>query len=445
MKYNYEFQVACMDGAKGLMSLPDKSVKLIYGSPPYPNADRDYGVWSSSEYIDKMAPFFDAAKAKLSDDGFLVINVKANREKSINGSCTKRSLVIEKMAILLEERWGFHCVDIEIWVKENPVPTGLRSACQDAYEQNLWFSKSPKWTINIDAIRRPYDVNSLKAYENNEFKPRTNGLSYVRKAKKIVPNPKGALPLNVIKGAVSSKQSLHQAVQPEYLPERYIKATTKEGDLVVDPWLGTGTTGVAALKLKRRFVGFDIFPQFAEYAESRFLELVNSLNMKSKVSPERKKLHERFIMDLGGAVADHSDTDYRPLNLVLNKPAPLALTVYLFPNTNPPGGRSHDEYKFNLSVPGQLRGQKGNFDSSEGIPMLISYTEDYDVYIIYNAEMHKDFSMNANVQSKHSLLIDALTNKVATYSKTSGELLIGVKSKYLLDGIRYWLRKDVLK
>ena len=167
--------------------------------------------------------------------------------------------------------------------------------------------------------------------------------------------------------------------------------------------------------------------------------------MKSKVSAERKKLHERFIMDLGEAVTVHSDTDYRPLNIVLNKPAPLALTVYLFPNTNPPGGRSHDEYKFNLSVPGQIRGQKGNFDSSDGIPMLISYTEDYDVYIIYNAEMHKDFSMNANVQSKHSLLIDALTNKVATYCKTSGEILIGVKSKYLLDGIRCWLRKEVLK
>ena len=146
------------------MSLPDKSIKLIYGSPPYPNADRNYGNWSSDEYIDKMAPFFDAAKVKLRDDGFLVINVKANREKATKGTSTKRSLVVEKMAILLEERWGFHCVDIEIWVKDNPVPTGLRSACQDAYEQNLWFSVSPKWEINIDAIRRPYDINSLKAY-----------------------------------------------------------------------------------------------------------------------------------------------------------------------------------------------------------------------------------------------------------------------------------------
>lgn len=441
MKFNYDYSVECLDGAKGMMSLPDKSIKLIYGSPPYPNADRDYGSWTSEEYIDKMTPFFDAAKVKLTDDGFIVINVKANREKPVKGSCTRRSLVIERMAILLEERWGFHCVDIEIWVKENPVPTGLRSACQDAYEQNLWFSKSPKWTINIDAIRRPYDENSLKAYENNEYKPRTNGLSYVRKPKKIQPNPKGALPLNVIKGAVSSRQSIHQAVQPLYLPERYIKATTKEGDLVVDPWLGTGTTGLAALRLKRRFIGFDIIPQFAEYANMSLAELVNSLNMKAKVTGERMSLHERLIRDLGDAVECYSPLDYRPLNITLKKPTVLNLTVYIFPNTNPPGGRSHDEYKFNLSVPGQERGQRGNFDSSEGIPILMSYTEEFDVYIIYNAEMHKDFSINANVQSKQILLTNALTEKVATYKKASGEILVGITSKHLIDGIRYWLRE----
>lgn len=51
------FAVACMDGAEGMLALPDKSIKLVYGSPPYPNAERDYGIWKSSEYIDKMRPF----------------------------------------------------------------------------------------------------------------------------------------------------------------------------------------------------------------------------------------------------------------------------------------------------------------------------------------------------------------------------------------------------
>ena len=228
-----------IDGAKGMLLLPDKSIKLIYGSPPYPNAEREYGVWRSSEYIQKMTPFLDAACVKLRDDGFIVINVKANREKSTANVASKRSLIIEKLAIEMEETWGLHCVDIEIWIKENPAPTGLRVACQDAYEQNLWFSKSPKWSINLDAIRRPYESHSVQTYESYEYKPRSNGNTYVRKNKRITPNPLGALPKNIISGGVSARIDDHPATQPLYLPEKYIKATTAENDLVVDPWMGS--------------------------------------------------------------------------------------------------------------------------------------------------------------------------------------------------------------
>lgn len=251
------------------MTLPEKCIKLIYGSPPYPNAERNYGIWKTSEYIEKISPFIDGARHALRDDGFLVINVKANREKKTGQSSPRRSLVIEKLAIMLEEKWGFYCVDIEIWVKGNPAPTGLRCACQDAYEQNLWFSVSPKWEINIDAIRRPYESHSLETYNGYEYKPRTNGLMYVRKTKRIQANPLGALPQNVIQGGVSSARGIHQATQPLYLSEKYIKATTSIGDIVADPWLGSGTTGVAALSLGRKFIGFDIFQEYIDTSEER--------------------------------------------------------------------------------------------------------------------------------------------------------------------------------
>lgn len=270
MLTNSNYAVACCDGANGMLRLPDKSIKLVYGSPPYPNAERDYGVWKSSEYIDKISPFISASVMKLRDDGFIVINVKANREKATSKVASKRSLVIEKLAILLEEQWGLHCVDIEIWVKENPVPTGLRVACQDAYEQNLWFSKSPKWTIDLDSIRRPYESHSVKTYGEYEYKPRSNGLTYVRKNKMIQPHPIGALPKNIISGGVSARIGSHQATQPLYLPEKYIKATTSEGDLVVDPWLGSGTTGYAALSLKRKFIGFDIVESYVTESDALF-------------------------------------------------------------------------------------------------------------------------------------------------------------------------------
>ena len=251
------FHIECCDGSHGLLSLPDKSVKLIYGSPPYPNASRNYGNWDSDQYIDFISPFIINAIPKLSDDGFIVINIKANRDKNDHGSTT-RSLVVEKLAIKMQDEWGLSCVDIEIWVKTNPVPTGLRVACQDSYEQILWFSKSPSWSIDIDSIRHPYSETTSKIYSKYEYKPRSNGLTYVRKNKKITPNPLGALPQNVIIGSISSNRSLHQAVQPRYLSNKYILATSSEGDIIVDPWMGSGTTGLECCSLNRIFIGFDI-------------------------------------------------------------------------------------------------------------------------------------------------------------------------------------------
>ena len=63
-------------------------------------------------------------------------------------------------------------------------------------------------------------------------------------------------------------------MQPLYLPEKYIKACTKPGDLVVDPWVGSGTTGIAALQLGRRFVGFDIFQEFIDIAQAGLTQIV---------------------------------------------------------------------------------------------------------------------------------------------------------------------------
>ena len=95
----------------------------------------------------------------------------------------------------------------------------------------------------------------------------------MRKNKQIQPNPLGALPKNIISGGVSAKIGSHQATQPGYLPEKYIKATTNVGDLVVDPWLGSGTTGAVALQLGRTFAGFDIMNSYVSDAAEWLTQL----------------------------------------------------------------------------------------------------------------------------------------------------------------------------
>lgn len=265
------------DSAKLISKVKNESIKLIYGSPPYPNAKRNYRTWRESDYIDEITPFLEKCIPKLRNDGFIVINVKANRTHPKDNTSSERSLVIEELMLVMNRKLGLYCVDIEIWMKTNPVPTGTRVACQDAYEYNLWFSKSPKWSINIDSIRRPYADSSLKTYTNTTFRPRSNGVKYVGKEKTITPNSIGALPVNVIVGAVSSKSIDHQAVQPEYVPDKYIKACTDKNDIVLDPWTGSGTTGIVAVKLKRKFIGFEMLDRFVTLAQDRIQDTVRTI------------------------------------------------------------------------------------------------------------------------------------------------------------------------
>lgn len=260
-----KFDIRKGDSAKLIKQLPNKSIKLFYGSPPYPNAKRSYGNWKTNEYLEKMRPYFENIKEKMTDDGFIIINVKANRDEASNGRSSQRSLIVEKLAIEMNEKYDLYCVDIEMWVKTNPVPTGVRVAAQDAYEYILWFSVSPKWEINIDDIRRPYKESTLKTYQNTTYKKRSeNSPQYVSKDKKINPNELGALPTNVIIGSSSTKSVNHPACQPGYLSERYIKAATNENDIVFDPWNGSGTTGVETLRLNRRYIGFDLSQDYVD-------------------------------------------------------------------------------------------------------------------------------------------------------------------------------------
>lgn len=443
IKVKKPFDVYCIDGVKGLKKLEDKSVKLLYGSPPYPNADRNYGNWSSDNYLNKISPFIEAAIPKLRDDGFIVINIKANREKCTSTISSRRSLVVEKLAILMEEKFHLYCVDIEIWVKDNPVPTGVRCACQDAYEQNLWFSKSKKWTINLDAIRRPYQPASLKQYENSEYKPRLNGLPYVKKAKKIDPNPLGALPVNVIRGSVSCRMENHQAVQPIYLPTKYILATCKEGDLIVDPWSGSGTTGIAAVSNGCRYIGFDIFKEYVDLSLANIEKAWEDYKKHAKVGRERKELQDYFLDCLGENVLEHSETGFRPVEFDLQEGEIISkYRLYIFPATNPPGGRSIDEYKFNLNVPGQTRGTKGNFDWSDGrIVLLSAYVKDLDLFVLFDPLKHENFAWNSNVQMKMDVFAAALVNSIATFKKKNGEVIFACKSSKLSECIMMRRRK----
>lgn len=156
--------------------------------------------------------------------------------------------------------------------------------------------------------------------------------------------------------------------------------------------------------------------------------------MFARLTRNRVELQKRMVSDLGDFAEILSSVEEWPLQIRI-KAIGLVLAVYLFPNTNPPGGRSYGEYKFNLKVPGQKQGQRSDFDYSLGEPLLVSYAEDYDVYVIYQASKHCNFLWSSNIQSRVELLRQASIYGIAEATKKNGEILIGVTSTKLPSGI----------
>lgn len=126
-----------------------------------------------------------------------------------------------------------------------------------------------------------------------------------------------------------------------------------------------------------------------------------------------RKLHEGFLAALDSAVVSHSDIERKPLEVDLRSPLPPKLRVYMFNATYPPGGRAMGEHKIQLIIPGQDRGERGNFDSSGGrIPLLVGYRSDIGIFMVWDAELYVDFGYSRNVQVKPETVYEAFAQGI---------------------------------
>src|SRR5262245_16525091 len=120
------------------------------------------------------------------------------------------------------------------------------------------------------------------------------------------------------------------------------------------------------------------------------------------------ELNTRFLATLGSNVVRADPVNSPVLTLELAPPLPAALRVYLFNSTNPPGGRTTPEHKIQLMVPGQGRANRGNFDNSGGRAVVVAgYVEDLDVYVLWDASLHRDFAFSANAQVRTERVLEA--------------------------------------
>lgn len=164
----------------------------------------------------------------------------------------------------------------------------------------------------------------------------------------------------------------------------------------------------------------------------------------------KNELNRMFLDGLGDMIASHSGEESAPLLIDLYAPLSLKLRVYLFNCTNPPGGRALDEYKIQIILPGQKRGERGVVDYSEGrMPVLAAYVPEGEegVFVIWDADKHEDFSYSANMQVKSDVIISALYTDIASITRKNNETILAVRPKYLYAAIKRRLeirRLDIL-
>lgn len=153
-----------------------------------------------------------------------------------------------------------------------------------------------------------------------------------------------------------------------------------------------------------------------------------------------QELHEHVLDALGNRVVSHTDITQKPLNLDLRYPLPSKVRLYVYNATVPPGGRATGEHKIQLIVPGQARGQRGNFDHSGGrIPLLIGYQNEMDVFVLWDAALYEDFAYSRNVQVKAETIIEAFAGQIGRQSRHLGtdqtEVVLTARPDQLADVI----------
>lgn len=162
----------------------------------------------------------------------------------------------------------------------------------------------------------------------------------------------------------------------------------------------------------------------------------------------KKQLNTFIIQDLGKRVFWHSDINDKTFLVDLIMPK-RQLRIYVFNCTCPPGGRALDEYKVQLIIEGQKRGERGHLNFSDNRSVLIigyavPFVDENDgIYVIWDANVHKEFSYSANLQCYLDPMLQALSDNVVTcLKKGNKEKIVVSQRKYLGDAIERRLDID---
>ena len=253
---NIKINTICnSDCFKFFDKVKNKSVNLAVIDPPY---NLKKGKWDTFKTEKKFLEFtykwIDEVILKLKDNGSLYIFNTPYNSAFILQYLTEKGLIFQNWIT---------------WDKRDGLGSAKRKY-SNGQETILFFTKGNKHTFNFEEIRTPYD--SLERMKHATKK------GILKNGKRWFPNPKGKLCGEIwhfsserhkTKLNGRTQKMIHATPKPLDMIERIIKASSKKGDLVLDCFMGTGTTAVASKKLKRNFIGCEINKDYVAYAKQR--------------------------------------------------------------------------------------------------------------------------------------------------------------------------------
>ncbi|MDR2533695.1 MAG: site-specific DNA-methyltransferase [Tannerellaceae bacterium] len=255
------------DCREELKDIPDNSVDLIFTSPPYADQRKNtYGGIKPEEYVEWFLPAASQLLRVLKPSGTFVLNIK---EKVVDG---ERSTYVLELIIEMRKQ-GWLWTEEYIWHKKNCYPGKWPNRFRDSWERLLQFNKEKRFNMYQDAVMVPVGDWAKTRLKNLSSVDRTRdesrvGSGFGKNISNWVDREK-AYPTNVLHLATECANKNHSAAFPEGLPEWFIKLFTQEGDTVLDPFMGSGTTNIVAGKMNRNSIGIEILPEYYAKAKAR--------------------------------------------------------------------------------------------------------------------------------------------------------------------------------
>lgn len=259
--------IICGDCEKVLKTLPENCINLIVTSPPY--ADRRkkiYGGIHPDKYVEWFLPKSKEFLRVLKEDGTFILNVK---ERVVAG---ERHTFVLKLIIEMRKQ-GWLWTEEFIWHKKNCYPGKWPNRFRNAWEHLLQFNKTKKFRMFQEAVMVPIGDWAKTRLQNLSKTDRIRDESKTKSGfgKRIANwiDRDMVYPTNVLHMATECSDKNHSATFPRSLPKWFIKLFTKKGDVVLDPFIGSGTTAVASKQLNRHYIGIDTKAEYCKTARER--------------------------------------------------------------------------------------------------------------------------------------------------------------------------------